>query len=775
MSDLIHLDSFAYYFKKYRLKANIATLKQFSDIMCEEGIFYDASIYTRWQNGERIPNDRKVILGMIRIFINRNAIETMDECNLLLASAKQDILKKGEINNIGKYSENIKSILPVAIEDFIGREDVLRELNWKLITYNTICITGTAGIGKSTFVIYLANLLQKSSNSTVFYFRTDIQYIDTILNNIARYYGEDITAVKNVNDRLIYVMKIVKNKKVTIILDNIDNYSNLESFIRTLEGYCKFILVSQFKPPLYRDAYNVPLSGFNEEETITLANQKLGPDYVIKNRLEILEIAKLSGYSPLALDIIFSYIYNQKITTKELLTKIDKVMLPIAYQSTYDNKTVASSIEISLSTLEKPEKNVVSSLSMFDGTDISVNALKAIHSISDEQMRQILIKLIELSLIERSYNNRIKIHPLVRTYLRQRAVSSKLYLRLTEYYLNLKDYDNELDNVRGVIRYLNDNNYSQYVVNIWNRIAVSLLEEGRYEDIKNYKVILERVAYQDTNPSLLLNIITSIYFIFGFLSIKDPNHGILFSMIYWPLATYGIFFGILIYKKWQDTTTLIGRSILFFILGLSAQVVGQILYSILTIIESNNVSYPYPSVGDIAYFGSIPLYILATILLGQALGIKINLQSLRSKIQSVFIPLIILTFSYVVFLKNYSFDFSNIPKIILDFGYPLGQSIYLSFIILIFLLSKENLLPILRKAILYILVALSLQFTADFMFLYRFSHMLWNISGDYGDLVYLLAYGTMGISLLQFDYTYKLKDPNHPDFFTRVKNYLVSK
>jgi hypothetical protein len=80
-----------------------------------------------------------------------------------------------------------------------------------------------------------------------------------------------------------------------------------------------------------------------------------------------------------------------------------------------------------------------------------------------------------------------------------------------------------------------------------------------------------------------------------------------------------------------------------------------------------------------------------------------------------------------------------------------------------------------KNSILGILFALFIQYIADFIFLYRYSHNLWLRPTDYGDILYLLAYAAMGIALLQFDYTYKLKDPNHPDFFTRVKNYLVSK
>ena len=51
--------TFAQLFKKYRLRSEIETLSEFGDLLAEEGIVYETSLFTRWQNGERVPKDRK--------------------------------------------------------------------------------------------------------------------------------------------------------------------------------------------------------------------------------------------------------------------------------------------------------------------------------------------------------------------------------------------------------------------------------------------------------------------------------------------------------------------------------------------------------------------------------------------------------------------------------------------------------------------------------------------------------------------------------------------
>ena len=62
---------FAGLFKKYRLRSEIETLSEFAKLMADEGMVYALSLYTRWQNGERIPTDRRAGITMIKIFVKR--------------------------------------------------------------------------------------------------------------------------------------------------------------------------------------------------------------------------------------------------------------------------------------------------------------------------------------------------------------------------------------------------------------------------------------------------------------------------------------------------------------------------------------------------------------------------------------------------------------------------------------------------------------------------------------------------------------------------------
>ncbi len=93
--------NFAGLFKRYRLRSQIDTLSRFGDLFAEEGMIYENSLFTRWQNGQRIPRDRRTLLALIRLFVKRKGIVSLEEANGLLESVGLCDLNAQEINNLG--------------------------------------------------------------------------------------------------------------------------------------------------------------------------------------------------------------------------------------------------------------------------------------------------------------------------------------------------------------------------------------------------------------------------------------------------------------------------------------------------------------------------------------------------------------------------------------------------------------------------------------------------------------------------------------------------
>ncbi len=240
---------------------------------------------------------------------------------------------------------------------------------------------------------------------------------------------------------------------------------------------------------------------------------------------------------------------------------------------------------------------------------------------------------------------------------------------------------------------------------------------------------------------------------------NDSIHNQIFAAVYGIIALFGGLKGLSVAFKWGGFKSLLGKSALFFSLGLLLQEAGQLTYSYYIYFKKDEI--PYPSIGDLFFYGTIPLYIAAVIYLAKASGVHISLHSIASKLQAVLIPLAMLSISYYVLLQDYQFDWTNQLVIFLDFGVPFGQAIYISFAILTYLLTTKMLGGVMRNKVLLFILALLAQYIADWTFLFQASQETW-YAGGLNDYMYLVAYFLMAMALFQLNLIFrKLKEEGH--------------
>ena len=247
--------------------------------------------------------------------------------------------------------------------------------------------------------------------------------------------------------------------------------------------------------------------------------------------------------------------------------------------------------------------------------------------------------------------------------------------------------------------------------------------------------------------ALALLIFLSIWwYALAISGVKESFPNYLFGASYGVMAAWGGLWGLSIARAWGWTRSLMGKAILVLSLGLLSEEFGQLVFSYYNIFAG--VVLPYPSLADVGFFGNIPFYLIGIVLLGKASGMQFTLKKLYHKIQLVLLPAAMLLVSYLFFLQSYELDWSNPLKIFLDFGYPMGQAIYVSIALLVYSLSKNILGGIMRGKILFLVVAFIAQYAADFNFLFQSSRGTWN-NGGYGDYLYLFAYFLMVLGLFQ--------------------------
>ena len=217
---------------------------------------------------------------------------------------------------------------------------------------------------------------------------------------------------------------------------------------------------------------------------------------------------------------------------------------------------------------------------------------------------------------------------------------------------------------------------------------------------------------------------------------------------YSVMALYGSIIGFIAAKKWGGIKTVLGKAITFFSIGLLLQEIGQLTGDYLFYVKHSTVT-PYPGIGDIAFFGSVIMYIVGVIYLSRAAGVHRFLKNSSAKVIAVIVPLVLLSFSGFLLVFNQQYDFSHPLTVFLDIGYPVGQAIYISLALVAYLVSRKAFGGLLRKCIIWVVVALIFQYAADFTFIYQ-SHKGTYVTGSYDDYFYLLAQFFMSTALIQF-------------------------
>ena len=256
-----------------------------------------------------------------------------------------------------------------------------------------------------------------------------------------------------------------------------------------------------------------------------------------------------------------------------------------------------------------------------------------------------------------------------------------------------------------------------------------------------------------------LTIITSLFIIFSvwrialvFLPIANLDQAVqIWAASYQFTAWVGAVLGFYLSRSWGGYKSLIGRASIAFSIGLLMQSFGQ---SVFSYYFYSGIELPYPSIADIGFFGSIPFYIYGMMLLAKSSGATISLRSLLSKLQVVIVPAIILGSSYLIFLKDYDFSATGGLQVFLDFGYPLGQAIYISIAILAYTLTRNLLGGMMKKVIIFFIMALVAQYVSDYLFLYQSLHGTF-IGGGIVDFLYSTSYFLMGMSLVELGITFE--------------------
>ncbi|MDB5184184.1 MAG: hypothetical protein JWO07_865 [Candidatus Saccharibacteria bacterium] len=225
----------------------------------------------------------------------------------------------------------------------------------------------------------------------------------------------------------------------------------------------------------------------------------------------------------------------------------------------------------------------------------------------------------------------------------------------------------------------------------------------------------------------------------------------------WFGSTYGVMaliaslIGFIASRKWGGFKTVLGKALLFISIALFLQEAGQLIYAYY--IYVGNIQIPYPSWGDVAYYGSALSYVVGAFFLAKSVSFGTLFKASKFKFVPFIVPIIMLGISSFFFLYNHQYDFSNTLTVFLDFGYPITEAVYVSLALIAYLSSSKLLGGLMKSALLIMMFGFVVQYAADFSFLYASSRDSY-LAGNGVDLTFLVAYFVAATAMIRFLATY---------------------
>ncbi len=500
MTKLSKGTGFAQLFKKYRLRSEIETLSEFGDLLAEEGMIYETSLFTRWQKGDRIPRERKVVMAILTVFMKQKGIVSIEEANKLIEAANQRDLNFEEVSHLSKYlSKGNNATLPVRPHLFVGRQQLLKNISWAVINKKKVLLYGMPGVGKTYSAIYIAHQLQKLFPDGIYWFRADVKDFQNILDELLQGLGNNPQEFGSIDNKFQKLASLLEERNSLIILDNITQLSH-HGLQRLYDLPCTIITTSI---EVYSDGRVSPykVDVFSLKEFFELSEQILGRPYVDVNQEHIERIGKEVGLLPISSVISMKQIYAQPTKLKEYLQQVTNHTFNLK-EAAYDNKSLFVAIDLAYHKLDQHVKDLLASCASFDGTDFGLETVSSINGITKKNASDGINQLIHFSLVEYAAKDRFRLHPAIKDYLLHK-VSQHHYLHLAQHFIARlkkfkkgsdkyiqyfqKEYENILGSFKKAYKY---GNYEQATL-LWPLINHYIFISGNWAIMLEYDPLIQ--------------------------------------------------------------------------------------------------------------------------------------------------------------------------------------------------------------------------------------------------------------------------------------------
>ena len=453
--------TFAELFRQYRTRRSGLTQ---ADIAI--AVNMDPATLSKYLNKE--PNftwERSYVLFIIKEFIRRDIMETLQEANSLLAAAGLANIKmeerkdinlrklidteqvKSQLSSIDLAQNSSKKLasrqqpippriyqnLPPRYGDFLGRRaDIERVLEGISSRWPIVSIEGLGGIGKTMLAIETAHCCLRGPNANIgMPFDAIVwisaqdrpeqkDWINELYNTIAKVLDYPYIISLPTTEKANEVDNLLRAYRTLIVVDNFETIEDLElvNWMQRVPEPSKLLLTSRYA--LVRSVWEVHLRGLPEPEALVLIRKqalRLGmKNLAIASDQDLLPLVQVTDGTPMIIEMAVSHMKYSGLSLRETVDQL--------YNA---NQTVHDLFDYlfvrTWETLNDNAKQIMLSIPLFVGAP-SKEGLGVVAELASFHLDLALRQLVELSLLTPEETNGTQIcysvHPLTRAFAFQK-------------------------------------------------------------------------------------------------------------------------------------------------------------------------------------------------------------------------------------------------------------------------------------------------------------------------------------------------------------------
>lgn len=205
-------------------------------------------------------------------------------------------------------------------------------------------------------------------------------------------------------------------------------------------------------------------------------------------------------------------------------------------------------------------------------------------------------------------------------------------------------------------------------------------------------------------------------------------------------------------RKWGGFSSALGRSLIALSLGLITWGGGMLIWDYYLFFAK--VEIPYPSIADASFILSWPLWSYGLFELSKATGAIFGLRENKGKFLLLVIPVAVIIASYYLLFivaRGGQLDATGGGvKFFFDVFYPIGDVVFLTFMLLVFVLSKKYLGGQFKLPILILFLGFLLNYVTDFLFSFTTTVGTY-YNGNFVDLLFVMTMYVLSLGVNDLD------------------------